>query len=113
MKKLLNAVSLFHVHRVCSMTAFLLLFKSPAWAQAVFVDNSPHRAETQANSHLILIGFLIATGAVLFFLFHRRYRAVATELKDITSELGTTRQRLDDTGKELEKEQKEQLKGKM
>ena len=107
MKKLLNGLSLPHTHRGYSVAAYLLFFKSAAYAQAVFVDNSPHQKATQNTSYLILIGFLIALGVTLFFIFHRRYHAVANELKDITSELDTTRQRLSDTGKELELERGE------
>jgi PAS domain S-box-containing protein len=107
MKKLLNAVRLSHAHRGYPMVAFLLFFNSTVYAQAVFVDNSPHQTETQATSYLIVIGFLLALTAILFFIFHRRYNTIAIELKDITSELGTTRQRLTESGKELEQEQKE------
>ena len=89
------------------MIVFLLFCKSAAHAQAVFVDNSPHQTATQNTGYLILIGFLIVLGATLFFIFHRRYHTVANELKDITAELGSTRERLADTGKELEQERGE------
>ncbi len=106
MKNLLNSASLSHARRGCSVAAFFLLSKSAVYAQAVFVDNSPHQTDTHTTSYLIIIGFLLALTATLFFIFHRRYYAVATELKDITAELGSTRQRLTDTGKDLEQEQK-------
>ena len=107
MKKLLHAVRLSPVHRGYALVAFSLLFRSAAFAEAVFVDNSPHQTNPRSTSYLILIGFLVALTAILFFIFHRRYNTVARELKDITTELGTTRQRLTDTGKELELERGE------
>jgi len=107
MKKLLNDVRCSPASREYSMAAFLLLFCSAAHAQAVFVDNSPHQTDTPSTSYLLVIGFLVALTAILFLIFHRRYHAVTNELKDITTELGTTRERLAETGKELEQEQKE------
>ena len=107
MNKLLTAVSIPPAHRGYTMTLSFLLIKSAAYAEAVFVDNSPHQSGSQTTSYLVIIGFLLALTAILFFIFHRRYNAVANELKDITAELGSTRQRLTDSGKELEQEQKE------
>ncbi len=54
----------------------------------------------------LIIGFLLVFSVIMFFLFQHRYNLTARELKDISSELGTTRQRLAETGKDLEDTQK-------
>jgi PAS domain S-box-containing protein len=107
MNKMFTSVGLIHARRGCALTAYLLFLISTAHAAPVFVDNSPHQADTQSSSYLILIGFLLALSATVFFIFHRRYHAVARELKDIIGELGITRERLSDTAQELEQEQQQ------
>ena len=80
----LYTVNQTHGRRGTVLAAFLILIARTAYAAPVFVDNSPHQTtDTQDSSYLILIGFLLALSAVMFFIFHRRYHAVSSELKDI------------------------------
>ncbi len=50
----------------------------------------------------LIIGALLITSIMMFFLFQRRFHVTAKELSDISAELGTTRQRLVETSHQLE-----------
>lgn len=55
----------------------------------------------------MIICFILTISVVMFFIFQRRFNTASHELKDVTAELGATRQRLVETGKELEQSQQE------
>ena len=55
----------------------------------------------------LLIGFLLIFSVLMFFIFQRRFNTASRELNDVTSELGITRNRLTETGQQLEQEKSE------
>ncbi|MBT8046454.1 MAG: PAS domain S-box protein, partial [Pontiella sp.] len=89
-------------NRVCLIAGIMSL---PLASQAQIEFKTPVPIEMNVFSYLI-IGFLLVLSVMMFFLFQHRYNHARRELKDITAELGTTRDRLTDTGKKLDETQK-------
>lgn len=58
-------------------------------------------------TNYLIIGFFLALTILMFFIVQRRFQITSRALKDLTSELGTTRQRLIDTNSQKEMSEKE------
>ncbi len=84
--------------RISALIGALLL---PLSSLAQNKQASPFAVELSTSAYVI-IGILLALSIGALFLFKRRTDAANLALKDITTELGTTRQRLVDTSSQLE-----------
>ena len=78
----------------------------PKTSQAQMELASLIPVEMSMTTYLI-IGAMLVFFILLFFVFQRRFNATSLALKDITSELETTRQRLVDTSQNLDQSQQE------
>ncbi|VGO11610.1 hypothetical protein PDESU_00155 [Pontiella desulfatans] len=77
----------------------LVALPTAAFAQTTLANMLP--VEMSLTSYLI-IGFMLIISIVMFFLFQRRFHTASLQLKDVTSELGSTRKRLVESNQQLE-----------
>ncbi len=78
-----------------------------ALAAVVIEPATQHPTIQMSIPVYLLLALLLLVSIVLFLIFQRRFSKTNRELKDLTSELASTRTRLSDTAKELEITQKD------
>ncbi len=83
--------------------AMATLFLCPAASHAAMTDGP---IQLSVPTYLLL-GLLLVFSLIMFFIFQRRFNNTRHELRDITTELDTTRARLAETNRELECTQKD------
>ncbi len=84
--------------------ALATLALAPANTHAQATEGLPAILPIEMNmTTFLIIGSLLLYSIILIFVFKSRLNSTSIELKDISAELGNTRERLTDTSKTLEK----------
>ncbi len=86
--------------------ALATLWPEVTHAQMVNSVKSTFPVEMSMTAFLI-VGALLICSIILFFLFQQRFNAANRQLKDMITELGTTREHLTETNQTLEKSQQD------
>ena len=95
-----------NTHKKRLSTALLASIFPPLVSHAQSATSIVIPVEMSLTSYLI-IGFLLILSVSMFFIFQRRFNTASRELNDVTAELGVTRNRLTETGQQLEHEKNE------
>jgi len=85
--------------------ALAMLWPGTSHAQTAERLNATFPVEMNMTAFFI-IGALLLCSITLFFLFQQRFNAACRQLKDVTSELGSTRESLTGTNQKLEQSKK-------
>lgn len=77
---------------------------SPAVSSAQIADKVSEVLPVEMSmTSFLIIGALLLTSLIFFFLFQQRFNAANRQLKDVSNELGNTRERLTETSQTLKK----------